>query len=320
MAIKNIATSFCILCVSTGASFAADLTTSDLGGFPAVSGFNGKIESGYVSYDFDDGLNFDSANGYFIQGAVTTPLGERFGLQIDGGFQRTDVDLIGAGSEDVNSVGIGAHLFWRRPDTGLIGAYAHYTRHDFGNGLGDVTNARFGVEAEWYAGNWTVQGFVGADRLDLFGLSEDTYFSGKADVSYYFTDNFLAKAGIERSFDQTVGNIGVEVLWDTGQVSPTFFADASFGKDTQSIMAGLKVYFGPSGKSLKARHREDDPTIGLFDGFAQIGNCANSYNSITSMGGASTSRVAPSLAPISNTTTTTSISCGSSDTRIVVDN
>lgn len=52
------------------------------------------------------------------------------------------------------------------------------------------------------------------------------------------------------------------------------FGDAKFGDDTQDYRVGLKLYFGESGKSLIARHREDDPKERLLDFFQRGGTPA----------------------------------------------
>ena len=50
----------------------------------------------------------------------------------------------------------------------------------------------------------------------------------------------------------------------------TIFADGAVGEDDyESVLGGMRFYFGESGfKSLKRRHREDDPdavTLGIFN-------------------------------------------------------
>ena len=276
MKYKNIAIGTVLAVATSNFAYAADLEVSDIGGLSAVSGFNGKIEATYVNYDFDTALIFDSADGYKVVGAVTAPLGERFGLQIDAGLQQTQANFaLGPGGIDIDSRGVGAHLFWRRPETGLLGLYAHYSKHDFNGAPLDVENIRYGIEGEWYLSNWTFKGFVGGDQIEFTGLGKENFFTGKAEVGYYFNENVLATLGVSRTFDQTVGTVGFEAMWDRGEISPTFFANASFGEDSRTVMAGLRVYFGQSAKSLMSRHREDDPEIGLFDNFNQLGNCAN---------------------------------------------
>ena len=279
------------LSLALGAAQAADVTDYvpqelDMGSLPAVSAINGKIEGGYVHYDLNTPF-VDSANGYLVQGAVSVPLGHRFGLQVDAGYQKTDIDLTSppfppSTGIDVSSTGIGGHLFWRDPSMGLIGAYAHYEKHQF-DLTGpfvpvvpslDVTNIRYGAEGEYYHNDWTVKAFAGGDHLDFGGIVDQTYFAGQASVGFYINENALVTVGVDHSFEQTSAAVGLEAMWDTGnQIAPVFYANANFGENITSFKGGVRVMFGPSSKSLKRRHREDDPEIFLFNNFSQLGSC-----------------------------------------------
>jgi opacity protein-like surface antigen len=248
----------------------------------AVSAFNFKIEAGYLHADFgnDDGFGgaFDSAEGTFVQGAVSVPLGTQFGFQLDAGMLQSEVKgANGLPDFDVDAHGIGGHLFWRDPSKGLLGLYAHQTEYDFDRpGNAGLTTRRYGAEAEGYFGNYTLKGFVGKDELDWnFAVNDETYLVAKGEVDFYLNDNFMLFAGVDHSFEETSAVIGMEAMAGTGAMSPSFFANASFGGDSQSMMAGLRIYFGPSDKSLKARHREDDPAVDLFGNFDSIGSCLN---------------------------------------------
>lgn len=84
---------------------------------PAVSGFNGKLEFGYLHFN-PEGL--DSAGGAYGIGSFSAPVGERFGIQVDAGFARVDAN------PDISIGGIGLHGFWRDPDVALLGLYGHY--------------------------------------------------------------------------------------------------------------------------------------------------------------------------------------------------
>lgn len=279
------------LSLAMGAAQAADVYAEapaelDMSSLPAVSAINGKIQGGYVHYDLNSPF-VDSSNGYLIQGAISAPLGHRFGVQVDAGYQKTNIDLAfgpfpPSTGIDVSSTGIGGHLFWRDPSVGLIGAYAHYENHNFeltgpfvppGIDL-DVTNIRYGAEGEFYHNDWTVKAFAGADHLDFAGIVSDTFFTGQASVGYYISENSLLTVGVNHSFEQTTALVGLEAMWDTGnQIAPVFYANASFGEDVTSFGGGVKVLFGQGSKSLKRRHREDDPDIGLFNSFNQLSTC-----------------------------------------------
>ncbi len=222
---------------------------------PAVSGINGKIEAAYTWYDID-GLD-DDLDLWSGAGAISIPLGHSFGLQVDGGIGRYD-----GGGQSATGYGVAGHLFWRNPDMALVGLYGDYQRiSDF-----DITTWRIGVEAELYLDRISLEGFAGAENVDLGGADE-TYFSGEALAAFYLTDDFRIHAGAGHRFDELYGIVGAEAMLPFGGNNVALFTDATFSEDVTSVRGGVRVYFGEAGKSLMARHREDDPRIRLFDPF-----------------------------------------------------
>lgn len=273
----------------------------------AVSEINGKIEFGGVHYDFENDFFtpslFDSGDGYFVQGAISAPISSNFGAQIDVGYLNADLDLWSPGPPppfgvDVDGRGFAGHLFWRDATVGLLGVYAAKTDYEFNFGDGgptfDIDNIRYGVEAEAYFDRITFKGFAGVDRTDfpivfapILGSLSESFLAAKGEVNFYMTDNIVLKAGFDHSFESTAATLGFEAMWDTGGVSPTIFADASFDDGNTTVLAGLKLYFGSASKSLKQRHREDDPEIGLFDNVNALGACLSKQgNSILLVRGA----------------------------------
>ena len=222
---------------------------------PAVSGLNGKIAV------FGGDVEDEGMGG--VMGSVTAPIGERFGLQIDGM----------AGSADDSFFGVAGHLFWRDPEIGLLGLYGQQTRYDLEDV--DITHTRFGVKGEAYLGNFTLKGFAGRDVADFGFFGEGTYWAASGEVDFYITDDFLVKAGIEHSFNTTAAFAGVEAAFSSSQIATSLFAEASFSESETTAMAGIRFYFGQQGKSLKRRHREDDPDVNLFDNFGALGSCLN---------------------------------------------
>lgn len=228
---------------------------------PAVSAFNGKFEAAYVWSRLDGA---GSSDGLQAAGAVSFPLGHSFGLQIDGGLARVSGGTAG---------GIGAHLFWRRPETALVGVYADFQR----NGGLDYSTWRLAAEGELYFGRFSLEGLAGAEtvRADTF---RETYFTGEALAAFYVTDNVRIHGGVGHRFDETFGRIGAEAILPFAANNVALYTDGTFGSDTTTIRAGLRVYFGQHGKSLIDRHREDDPKIRLFDGAPPIHRVANPVN------------------------------------------
>lgn len=223
-----------------------DMTAPVDGSLPAVSGINGKlvISGGGTQPGFDFGFSpfDDDFEGAFkAKGAVTVPLGHRFGLQADGVLGSVQSELYGHAA---------AHLFWRDPSQGLLGGYTSWTTWD------SIDAFRAGVEGEAYLGQFTLTGVVGAEWGDV-----DNGLFSIADVGVYATDNMRFTVG--HRYAEEVGHAfaaGVEYQFrSTASTGWSVFADGRIGEDDyQSIFAGLKIYFGDD-KSLIRRHREDDP-------------------------------------------------------------
>ncbi len=210
---------------------------------PAVSGTNGTISVRGGSYDPGAGSVRDGQGE--ILGKVTFPVGQSFGAQVEGAV----------GTDEY--YGAGGHLFWRDPSWAMVGAYVSYDN----NNSFDLT--RFGAEADFYLGNFTVGGRVG-DQSGDFG--DGLY--GSVDVGFYVTPNLAARGGIELEPDDgrdTVGRVGFE--WQPAMDSSpglSVFADGEWGDDYDHVRAGLKIHFGTTGMSLIDRERRADP--GEVDG------------------------------------------------------
>jgi hypothetical protein len=235
---------------------AADFTERFEGREPAVSGINGKIEGGYTWLN----LNGIDANLWHGAGAISVPLGQQFGLQIDAGIGNVST----SGLPSITLAGGGAHLFWRDPSIGLVGLY--------GDGVNlsatgaNATVWRYGVEAELYLDRISLEGFVGGDHLRGAGGVQNT-FTAEAIAALYATDNIRIHGGVSHRFNQTFGRVGAEAILPFASNNVAVYADGTFGRDVTTIGGGVRVYFGESGKSLIDRHRKDDPRIYLFDGF-----------------------------------------------------
>ena len=259
--IKTVAAATVISVSISGAVLAADFNEKFEGVKPAVSGFNGKLDLGYSYLDLGgSNPHFNAITGI---GSISAPLGQSFGVQFDGGLGR----LTTSGGS-ANAAGIGSHLFWRNPDAGLIGAYGHYVRlSDSGTSLSTV---RLGAEAEAYLDKISLEGFAGADITRFSGFRKTTT-SLDFTAAYYFTDNFRVQAGVLHSFNKTLGKVGMEAMLPFAANNVALYADGAFGSNNTKISTGVRIYFGESGKSLKARHREDDPKARLFDLYAISG-------------------------------------------------
>lgn len=197
-----------------------------------------------------------------LEGAVTLPLGQRFGLQLDGAAGGLD-GVLG------NSAfyGTGAHLFWRDPSTGMIGLEAGFARLD---ARGGINTYSLGLEAERYWDSITLGGVIGLTDAsgETFSptIAHDlsTQLVAGASLTWYPDDNLALTVAGAVAGGQALASIGAE--WSPASANamqPSLFARAALheGGDVTAL-AGLSLYFGGKPKPLIRRHREDDPAIG----------------------------------------------------------
>ena len=204
---------------------------------PAVSKPNGKIAIG-GGQALGEGV-------YYVDASVSLPVMDQIGLQIDGLAGTLDGDGVAGG---------GAHLFWRDPSVGLVGAYGSVLASTAGVNY-TVSNA--GLEAAAYLGQFSVEGLVGAQFVD----GADTEVFGAANIAFYPIDDVRLYAGYRYWFGENAGAAGVEFqpFQMDDSLGITLFADGQIREDDTLAVAGFRVYFGEH-KSLIRRHREDDPS------------------------------------------------------------
>jgi hypothetical protein len=224
---------------------------------PAVDGLSGKLSFGRGSAD---GKTWTG-----LEGAVTVPLGNRFGLQLDVAGGRLD-----ASPGNPEFYGTGAHVFWRDPSLAMIGVEAGVMHLD---AFGGVTTYSAGIEAERYWSTLTLGGLVGvtggsdvtvSTPLGRFQHDLKTRFVAATNLTWYPDENLALSVSGALSGDDVAGGIGVEWAPPTqNAVQPSLFARAVLreGGDLTAL-AGLNLYFGQKPKPLIRRHREDDPAIG----------------------------------------------------------
>jgi hypothetical protein len=204
----------------------------------AVSQLNGKLSAagGYI----EDGP-FEGERTLGV-GSLSFPLGCLIGAQID----------VGGGTLDGDGwFGAGAHLFLRDPEQYLIGVHGQYIDLD-GE---DVF--RIGPEFEFYADMFTISGWAAFESEDFNNFNTDDFIA-VLEGGLYITDNFRLNLGYRHFLDVDAGAAGFEFQPEAFPVS--FFADGMVGSDDfAQILGGIRIYFGGDDKSLKARHREDDP-------------------------------------------------------------
>lgn len=241
-----------ILSIGMGAVFAADLPVivpvvvapppAPPVRLPAVSAVNFKIDiaGGRISPP----LLGQTGPGWRAQAAISLPIGQQLGLQIDGAYAR----ILGLPAWHA-----AAHAFYRDPTQALLGAYASW---DIWGGL---TRYRVAGEAELYLGRISLEGMAGYE----FGTVPNGWF-GTIDLAFYPTDNFRLDVGFQRNAFGNAVTAGAELQFmQRGDMAATVFFDGAFGLGGggyQRLLGGLRFYFGPA-DTLIDRHRQDDPRI-----------------------------------------------------------
>ncbi|MEM8688704.1 MAG: hypothetical protein AAGF81_15335 [Pseudomonadota bacterium] len=218
---------------------------ADEGSLPhacAVSTFNGKFE-GAGGYFEDDGSGADGRGHGAL--SFTMPLGCELGFQLDTAFGTL-------GGREAG--GVGAHLFTRDPSRYLFGAYASYSAIDNFTTTNDIF--RVGAEGEFYLEQFSFEGVAGYEDAD-FG-SKDWF--GQFTAAFYATDNVRVSAGYRHFLSVDAGVASVEWQPQGLGVPVSLFVEGQVGSNSYaSVFGGFRFHFGAGDKSLKRRHREDDP-------------------------------------------------------------
>jgi len=211
---------------------------------PAVSAPNSKLAAG-------GGTSEGDGTGQAF-GSFSMPLGHSYGLQVDGLGGKINGDA---------RWGVGAHVFWRDPDKGLLGAIASYNKRS------NDDASRFGAEGEWYLDQFSFLGTAGYQTGDVKGG-----FVGNLDLRWYVNDNaFVSAGGITSSGDAGARFSAEYQPGITSLPGLSLFADGIVAEDFDQVLIGIRYYFGET-KSLKRRHREDDPQNHLHGVFGFPGD------------------------------------------------
>ena len=137
---------------------------------PAVSAPNLKLD-GFAGTKFD--RSFEGGTG-----ALSLPLGQSFGLQIDG--------MVGAW-DGATFAGTAGHFFWRDPNRALIGVYGSYSNL---SRFGGVSIGKLAFEGELYLGRFSIETLLGHEGGDI-----PSRLYAVVDIAHYFTDDFRASIG-----------------------------------------------------------------------------------------------------------------------------
>ena len=186
------------------------------------------------------------------------------------------VDMATANHDAGNISFVGGHLFWRQPETGLLGILG--SKHS--STLGDTDE--LGFQAEKFFTNFTLRAELGyqsynrsvlklnnglplspdAAKYSLGKLSEDEHFWALKG-SWYLTDDIVAYAMAERNIGRN-GDTSIGFEWQIGSADRAGYSIYSEVKDIdhhgKQALFGLRVYFDGK-KNLKMRHRTADPAV-----------------------------------------------------------
>ncbi|WP_139167511.1 hypothetical protein [Desulfuromusa kysingii] len=201
----------------------------------AVSAINGQV---VVTGGSLDGENMATGSA-----SLTAPLGEHFGLRLDGLSGNIDRDDFRVGA---------IHLFTRDPDLYLLGVTGAHAE------LENIQVESFSLEVEAYMGMVTIAAAGGQQTGDVH---DSTY--GSLDLRYYPQKNLMVEVGASVA-DENDGkaHIGVEYQLVGGLA---LFADAATGEDGfEHALGGIRYYFGDE-KPLINRHREEVSTNNVLD-------------------------------------------------------
>lgn len=228
---------------------------------PAVSGFNGKV-------DYSGGW-MDSLEEYNLSGSITLPLTKHFGLQADGLFSHLPAEISDGGTSyrpKQDFFGGAGHFFWRNPEIGLVGLVGGGLKNEH-----EFTSYQTLLEAEYYFPRVTVGAMAGVGHIsygfsstinsilkNYFGIDpEPTLFVGTLSLNWYALDNLRVGASYSYLLENHLGKLEAE--YQTSWKGLCLTAEYAQGENRyDEAFFGIRFYFGKD-KSLKARHREDDP-------------------------------------------------------------
>lgn len=224
----------------------------------AVSELNGKLDGSYGDYN--------STEGWTTEGSLSIPIADSYGFQLDGLY--SDI-----GKAEFK--GMGAHFFWRDSQVGLLGLTG-------GAVMGEVVDSfELGAEGEYYLESLTLGAKVSFANIDydvavpFIETDKDGIF-GLFYVTAYPLDSLSLSLGFEHRFDNNAIQLEAEYDLPIDGLSiyaRTMSADHGYGHS----LIGLRYYFG-SHKSLKQRHREDDPRSIVQNILYGIGSYGAEYN------------------------------------------
>lgn len=231
---------FCLAVLTAALGAVSSVSAND-----AVSALNGKIEGNY------GGVNDTYSRG--VAASLSVPVAESWGIQFDSLYQH-------AGEDDF--YGLGAHFFTRKSETGLLGLVVG------GVHSGTIDNFAVAVEGEYYFPWLTVGGYAGYDNVQSNGTvvtysprvtNHDDFALANLYLAAYPIDNLMVRFDYLNRINRNFYTLQVE--YQTPIRGLAAFGVVGLGDNNFfQLQGGIRYYMGAKDKTLKLRHRQDDPS------------------------------------------------------------
>ena len=226
----------------------------------SVKEVNGKLDAAYG--------NLNSSTGRMASGSATFPFAEALGFQFDTLYTRAD---------SAEFKGLGGHIFRRDHEQYLLGL-------TFGSLFGErVDSLELGLEGEYYYKWFTLGARAGLASIEYdnpapFIETKKKSVFGQIQATAYPLENLSISVILENRFDNFSARLDAEYQLPIDGLS-LYCRNMRAEHDYEHNLVGLRYYFGGA-KSLKQRHRRDDPRNIVNDLFFGVGTYGAEYNKL----------------------------------------
>lgn len=211
---------------------------------PAVAGDAPAVSAPNVKADLSAGAL--SGGPAVVAGATATvPMGHDFGFQMDAAFGNADRD---------NRGGLAGHAFYRDPESMLLGVTGMWSKLNGPHEDAETVIYRYGVESEFYLGNFSVLPSAGVQNSH----GDSTGYATVGGI-YYATPNVALASSVGGASNIRYVQLGSEFrLQDDSNIS--YLVDTGMSNQGPGyVMVGVRFSFGAPSRSIQERDRYDDP-------------------------------------------------------------